>query len=631
MRKRIGLFLGEFLNYSRDLTLALYNIAKDHDTDVFVFYNFGIYDNILFQYSEGEKSIMRLPDYSTFDGIIVEESMFNIDGMGSELYDYLQKNATCPIVYIKSIKDSYPSILFSDKQSMKEITNHLIKDFGLTDICHMAGRWSNDDTYTRLEGYKEAMEEAGLKVTDDMIYSGEYYIYKAKETLDYFLEYHGHYPEAIVCANDYMAISLIDELTDRGIRVPEDIRISGYDNIVQAKNQDIPLTSFDVDPTAVAKKAFELLTDINAGKEVPKCNYVNNKMVLRYSTDPDIPKEVSDHTTEYRELNAAFAGLETIFFMNTAYDSSFTEEEIFSVADAYFPNSRSLRSFVCLTEDAFDSMDRPAELMGFFTDKMVLKRVFYGDSSKHYDTPEITFDRRLILPEKYYLEEPSIYFVNTIHAGMKVYGYLVSVFKSGDYPNRFIQSYVGNMGKALENFNIRTQFTDVDEMKRAYLLDSLTGLYNRRGFENNIHIFEEKAERNNLFLSVASIDMDGLKYINDTFGHNEGDAALTEFANVLLATMESGEICARYGGDEFAALLLSSDPKRHERFITTLEQNLSILNSSMTKPYTLHASAGIVLMKDYPGQNLMGCMKKADEIMYANKAAYKKLHGGEVR
>lgn len=631
MRKRIGLFLGEFLNYSRDLTLALHNILKDHDMDLFVFYNFGIYNNALFQYSEGEKSIIRLPDYNTFDGIIVEESMFNIDGMENELYEHLLKNASCPVVYIKSVKEHYPSILFADKQSMKEITNHMIKDLGLTDICHMAGRWNCEDTYSRLEGYKEAMEEAGLKVTDDMIYSGEYYILKAAETLDYYLKNHGHYPEAIVCANDYMAISLIDELTERGIRVPEDIKISGYDNIVQAKNQDIPLSSFDVDSTAVAVKVFELISAMNAGKDVEKLNYVNNKMVLRYSTDPDIPKEEKDHTTEYRELNATFAGLETIFFMNTAYDSSFSEEAIFSVADAYFENSRALCSFVCLTDDAFNSMNRTAEQLGSYTDKMVLKRIFYGDSSKHYDAPEFTFNRKELLPDKYLADKPSIYFVNTIHAGMKVYGYLISLFKPGDHPNRFIQSYVGTMGKALENYNIRTQFIDIEQIKRAYLLDSLTGLYNRRGFESNVHLLEEKAERLNLYLSVASIDMDGLKYINDTFGHNEGDAALTEFANVLLASMESGEICARYGGDEFVALLLSEDPKRHERFIATLENNLNMLNSSNTKPYTIHASAGVVLKRDYPDQNLLGCMKKADEIMYSNKAAYKKITGGEIR
>ncbi len=629
MRKRIGLFFGEIVDSTNRMIVDLGRYAKKHDIDVYVFVNFGVFDSSLSQYSEGEKSFYKLPDYSTFDGIVIYEGMMNIDGIEDELYEYLRKKASCPIIYLKSVREGFYSIIYNDRQAMKDITSYLIKKYGIKDICHMAGRLELFDAKERLAGYKEAMEEAGIEVTPSMVYSGEYYTNKTKETLDFFYSSRGHYPEAIVCANDFMAVSILEELQERGIRVPEDVLVSGYDNIVPSQTCNPPLTTFETDFEGVARTIFDLIDQISDGKDVPQITHINDKMIIRQSTEKNeiIKEENVDFASQIADLRTDYHGLEYVFFLNSALEVSFSEEEMFGSVDHYFANTAALRSYVCLTEDAFDSKLRPAEKITDFTENVCLKRIFYTEENRHYDSPEYVFPVSELLPEEYLLSEPSVYFVNTIHAGMKVYGYIVSVFPEGRRPNRFLQSYAGGIGRAIENFNIRNEFLDVEEMKRAYLLDTLTGLYNRKGYESNLLILEDRARRHSLNLCVASIDMDGLKYINDTFGHSEGDVALSEFAGVLLATLEEGEIAARYGGDEFAAILISKDPVRHKRFEKKLEQNLQELAKASAHPYTIHASVGVINTSDYPDLTTQACLKKADELMYEHKVAYKASRG----
>lgn len=629
MRKRIGLFFGEIDQSTNKMVMDIEKYAKAADYDVFVFVNFGVFDSSLTQYSEGEKAFYKLPNYDDFAGIVIYEGMMNIEGLEDELYEYLRKNATCPIIYLKSVRERFYSIIYDDRQAMKDITSHLINKYGIKDICHMSGRMELYDARERLEGYKEAMEEAGIKVTPSMVYSGEYYTAKTKETLDYFYSSRGHYPEAIVCANDHMAVSVVEELERRDVKVPEEVMVSGYDNILATQTCNPAVTTFETDFETIAKTIFTILGKISAGEKVEKITHVNDKMILRRSTEKDMEDNEGkvDISSQLYEMNADYYGLENVFFLNSALEVSFTEEELFSSIDYYYFSTAANKSFVCLTNDAFNSLRRPAEKLSDFTESVILKRIYYKEENRHYDSPEYEFDIKELLPEEYLENDPSVYFVNTIHSGMKVYGYIISEFPEGKRPNRFLQSYAGGIGRAIENFNIRNEFLDIEEMKRAYLLDTLTGLYNRKGYESNLLVLEDRAKRHDLNLSVASLDMDGLKYINDTFGHSEGDVALSEFANVLLATLEEGEIAARYGGDEFAAILISKDPARHKRFEKNLEKNLKLLAESSSHPYVIHASVGVINTSEYPDLTMATCMKKADEIMYARKAEYKKAHG----
>ncbi len=118
--------------------------------------------------------------------------------------------------------------------------------------------------------------------------------------------------------------------------------------------------------------------------------------------------------------------------------------------------------------------------------------------------------------------------------------------------------------------------------------------------------------------------MDDLKVINDKYGHSEGDYALLILAKTLKSFINNGEICARFGGDEFSAVLISEDPQRTAKFEKDFTQALQDASRASGKPYTIHASLGICDLMGGDTKHIIACMQTADKHMYMNKRSYKK-------
>jgi diguanylate cyclase (GGDEF)-like protein len=97
--------------------------------------------------------------------------------------------------------------------------------------------------------------------------------------------------------------------------------------------------------------------------------------------------------------------------------------------------------------------------------------------------------------------------------------------------------------------------------------DHLTGLYNRRYFDDTLQDHIAAAKRYERELSLVLFDLDGFKQINDTRGHDAGDAALRQFAERLKSTSREADIICRYGGDEFAAILPETDKEQAQHFV----------------------------------------------------------------
>lgn len=143
------------------------------------------------------------------------------------------------------------------------------------------------------------------------------------------------------------------------------------------------------------------------------------------------------------------------------------------------------------------------------------------------------------------------------------------------------------------------------ELAEQVFRDPLTGLYNRRFFDESLTQNVETARRYGRPLSLVLFDLDNLKQINDTCGHAAGDDALKTFARLLQQTARKADLACRIGGDEFALLLpetpLSSVWKFTERFFQTLETAAGCNGKS--RRWKLSASAGVAAL---PSENLFG-------------------------
>jgi len=157
------------------------------------------------------------------------------------------------------------------------------------------------------------------------------------------------------------------------------------------------------------------------------------------------------------------------------------------------------------------------------------------------------------------------------------------------------------------------------ELLNLSMLDDLTGVYNRRGFLTLAEHHVLLAYRTGKPFLVAFMDLDGLKQVNDTHGHQEGNRALVEAAEVLRDSIRHSDILARMGGDEFAALILEAGEDSIGVVTRRLEHKLDSCNAMRSRRYDLSISIGIVPGDTNRLSGIEQLLSEADILMYQNK------------
>ena len=172
----------------------------------------------------------------------------------------------------------------------------------------------------------------------------------------------------------------------------------------------------------------------------------------------------------------------------------------------------------------------------------------------------------------------------------------------------------------LDELIIRIEHAKKHEtLYRMSLHDDLTGLYNRRGFFTlAMHLLKQaKRKQEGLFMLYA--DLDGLKSINDTFGHQKGDWALIDVANILKQTFRDSDIIARIGGDEFVVMPIGTAGDNVALIVNRLQKAVEMYNSNSIRTYKLSISAGIAYFDTWSPCTINELLSQADKSMYKQK------------
>lgn len=158
-----------------------------------------------------------------------------------------------------------------------------------------------------------------------------------------------------------------------------------------------------------------------------------------------------------------------------------------------------------------------------------------------------------------------------------------------------------------------------EELRSLSLTDQLTGLYNRRGFLALADQYLKIVNRMKDTISILYADLDDLKIINDTYGHQEGDRALIETAGILKETFRESDVVARIGGDEFVVMPAVISNASLETVLDRLQKNISQVNTQAGRNYRISISYGIATYD--PGQPcaIEELLAQGDKMMYENK------------
>lgn len=600
---RICAFIGDmYRDYSASIIKKLRQLSAQRGHAIDLFGNCAVpNENPL--HAEGLKSILFLPVLEKYDGIILCADTLSHSGIEKELMEKLKNTEGLPpIVSIRSYEDEFYNIVPDNKKIMYDMTKYVLGTCKSGDVGFITGRHDLKDSQDRYEGFLEAMKDEGYEVTPDMIFHGNYWVDLAPDMADHFTREDGSLPKAIICSNDYMALSLMDVLTDRGVRIPEDVLITGLDNLQRSEVHLPSLTSYEISEEVLATEALDRLEKVVAGERAERYCYVTDRLIIRESTGG----------TTHRELYEAYKKLE---FLQHDYVYKTSD---FILMDSDYEDTLSFK----------DCMKTTMSKLSRFT---WFKHAYYcqyneNDRSMMFhltrDGGEICnkhFDNDSALPAEHNKCEPGVRVFLPVHYKNVVYGYVVFETDNNyeDFFDERLEFMLILMGQALNRQQLYARINDFEDVVSLYLRDALTNLFNRRGFDKNLSIIFNKYEH----LAVASIDMDDLKHINDTFGHGTGDDAIKRLSNCITASLRSEEFAARMGGDEFQVILIIDEPGRIGQFIRSFREKIRETNEKFDLEYTLSASVGTCELGDW--NSIMECINKADKVMYLEKRSKK--------
>jgi len=157
------------------------------------------------------------------------------------------------------------------------------------------------------------------------------------------------------------------------------------------------------------------------------------------------------------------------------------------------------------------------------------------------------------------------------------------------------------------------------ELRTTSMLDELTGLHNRRAFLAAAERQVKLAERTGADLLLVFADLDGLKLVNDTWGHEEGDRALVEAADLLEETFRDSDVMGRLGGDEFVVLMVDCAPDEAEMLVGRLLRNMRVRNDQPNRRYKLSISFGLTHHRPGVPCSVDELIRRADASMYERK------------
>ena len=485
----------------------------------------------------------------------------------------------------------------------------------------------------RLDIYKEVLEQNGIPVQTERIHWGNFWKNCGEGVVEELFNSGVDFPEAIVCANDYMAISVTQALQARGIKVPAQVLVSGYDNVVESRFSKPSVTTVRQPMRAMGRKAFEILERCWAGEKVEQDNYLKEEIVYRQSCG--CGAEGGDENGQY--ATKLSAELDNVLYLETAASAMVT-----MLANAKDMNeyTECLRQYV-LRETGFKSF--ALCLAGHWEQKLPLPEKNYGTSMCKVDMVMGIHKLRVLKPERFpicqmvpseFARDPDPLYVIPLHYLQQYMGYAVLQIDYDLVSNVNIKSWFIHLDSALENFRMKQRLHQVaKELESLYIQDTLTGLYNRRGLEKFGERMCEECIRNNGQFMIMEIDMDGLKQVNDRYGHEEGDVCITTIANAMMYAAKDGEICIRSGGDEYIVMGKNYSEEKTQNYIRLFREYIDSANASLNKPYTIGASLGYYMGVPDGKRTIENYLKIADDRMYDNKKMRKaKSHPGvEVR
>ena len=434
-RKRLALFVGQPDEYfqSRFIT-GFTKTAFEYNMDVCVFAMFKKYQDTV-EREKGDSNIFTLARPDFFDGIVILKDTIQTANAAEELEKRLKEKFKGPVIVVDKESEYYQSIFIDGFTPVAELTKHLIEVHGCKDIAFLTGKKWHRHSKERQSAFEEEMQRHGLTVPADRIIEGDFWYKSGEQCLDYLYASGKKLPEAVICANDQMAIGLCKALFSKGIKVPEDMIVLGCDSAPEGQTSPKSLTSYISPAEEFGRYALECVLDIAASKELKKFEGKARIVIGESCGCPDINmpswsmKRSEWDTVIYEE------GYESIF--NTMFENLLNQTSVMdyiSTVYSYAYQIKGADSFNLMLVNGVKYMASGSKSLPKnegYPGKMIHAIRHTSDHMDDMVGLDESFDSFLMLPElSRGRDKPSVYFFNPVFYEDYCFGYAVLSYKN---------------------------------------------------------------------------------------------------------------------------------------------------------------------------------------------------------
>ncbi len=625
------------VEYASEILQGIYEVAKGYGYDISVFNAFSN-QSAISQYHNGQFNIFNLANFNSFDGAILFSNLIRGERIYKSLVDRMKK-AGIPVVCIDGPVDGFYYVGVENYQSMKVIVEHFIQHHKFTEINCVAGQVGYSDNQVRVRAYKDALEEAGIEVEEDRIFWGSFSKMHGREAATRMLAYGEKLPQAVVCASDDIALGVCSVFEERGIRVPEDVAVSGFDNTFKARNAQPRITTVDRSLVQVGREAVNKLKADWAGENPEEREVFPATPIFAESCGCGITDESDEMAVREKYLSFWEHFEKNLYnsnYMTEDLNDNKSFEDMLFRLRGYIATPLACKSFyLCLDSNLVQYLRMlESEDAGILTEcklqqegyAPVMSVVLAYENGEFVECEEFLTSEMWPNLEKLEEEGGHSYIFSPLHFRDFCQGYVIVEDSEFAATSMLYRSWLVNLSNCLENIRRQAslQYT-LRKTDRMSITDQLTGLYNRNGFAKyTADSFRSSAGKGSEVM-VLFADMDGLKKINDKYGHDKGDLAIMAIADALRGACLDNEVCARFGGDEYVVYAENYNEEDARQFCARFALWLTHCNTSLNQPFKIGASYGYKVFVPKEDEGIDKYIDRADEIMYdAKRAKYEK-------
>lgn len=631
MKKKIAVFANGWNSENlQNLMLGISTGLEDIDVDIFVFLA-----HLSYTQSENEKKseqvIFDLPNLDGFDGAVVYSASLNFQEITDNICEKCHL-AGIPTVSIGIEKEDAYYVGIDNRKGMKTLAEHILTEHNAKKVLFIAGNKDNNDSNVRLNILRESMSEHGLSLKDEDIFYSDWEPNRAYMYVKDRLTDKDNLPDAIVCANDLLAIFVSYGIEEAGFNCPDDILVTGFDYLSDGQMFYPSIASVKQDYTKIGIAISDVFKAVLDGKRAEKkktiqCEFIPGESCgcINHRDDNRLRKEYLRQIPKVKAYEDYKAG--RMHFM----DRAIMEAEYFEALPQNLQNlflssnGREGNTFYILMDPNFKDLsykkieDMPAFAMSKNMEVIVAKE----DGNPVLDTECVISN---LIPRLSDNMKKHMYVFLPMYIEQYVYGYIVMADNIQYFGEMFYYKLAKQFREDLIVYRKNLQLHELNsKLNELMNTDALTGVKNRAAYENELVDIKHKRDAGEFEpFAVAMFDVNNLKEMNDNYGHEAGDDYIRNCCTFICDFFKHSPVY-RIGGDEFVVLIRGNDYGTHENKLNEFRRVSLLKASDMSLPFVQRISiaSGMSEVSSDNFGDIEDVINQADKLMYANKKEMK--------